>query len=85
MRKIPFAKILIGFAVGGVLSLGMCGVSTVMALSAGGSHAIEVIVPVVAVLSILGMVISGLGVFVTGIVWIVSSASRSSNQDKNLP
>jgi quinol-cytochrome oxidoreductase complex cytochrome b subunit len=73
-----FAKVVTVLAIVFILSLGMCGLSAAISSASSGQNDIYA---VTMVIGLVGMVVSGLAVFVTLPLWlIVALASGSSRK-----
>jgi hypothetical protein len=77
VERIPFAKIVVGLAIVFVLSLGTCGLTASLS-SNSGSQQNGYIVAMIAGLA--GTLLSGLGLLVTTIVWVVMAVAGSSSR-----
>jgi hypothetical protein len=77
--RIPFAKILIGFAVGALLSVGLCGVDAVyeMRMSEEGKYAMQHVFANMGLVGLVGLVVSVLGLFATAFLWVVLIVVKS--------
>ncbi len=77
--RIPFAKILIGFAVGAFISLGLCGVDAVyeMRMAEAGKYAMQHLFANLGLVGLVGIVVSFLGLFLTAILWVVIIVVKS--------
>jgi hypothetical protein len=77
--RIPFARILIGLTIVFVLSLGLCGLGFVSSWQ--GEDMPSRLSPLMSQawrLDVLVMVLSALGVVVTGVAWVVAAIVGSS-------
>jgi amino acid transporter len=80
--RIPFAKILVVLAVVFVLSLGTCGLTASLSSS---SHSQQNGYVVVMIAGLAGTLLSGLGVLVTTIIWVIMSVAASSSRKNSAP
>ena len=76
--RIPFAKILIGLTIVFGLSLGLCGVSFVLGWQGKVPAGMAQLLDRSAGVEILFMVLSALGVVLTGVAWVVAAIVGSS-------
>ncbi len=80
--RIPFAKILIGFVIVFLVSLGLCGLSVVSMGHAGGAPSGGGMPEKALVIGIVCMVVSVVGVPLTAVIWVVMTVvSRSMHKD----
>jgi hypothetical protein len=70
-----FARIFIGLAILFVISLGLCGMNGFAGSLPESLRNNEVVVAVVLVVEIGGLLVSVLGFFITGIVWLIVRAA----------
>jgi hypothetical protein len=77
-NRIPFAKIVIGLVIVFILSLGLCGVSLVVALQPGMPHRWARLVNQAAGLDMVVLVLSAFGLVATVIAWVVLAIVGSS-------
>ena len=74
VKRIPFAKILIGLALAFLLSLGLCGVTLVMAVGGGSANSqISKMVDPLGMVVAVGMLGSLAALIVTCVAWVVLS------------
>jgi len=85
VNRIPFAKIVIGLVIVFILSLGLCGVSVVVALQPGMPHRWARLVNQAAGLDMVVLVLSAFGLVVTVIAWVVLAIVRSSVRKVSQP
>lgn len=88
--RIPFAKILIVLVIVFGVSLGLCGVSAALGIagSTGSSHmrnASAQILGFSLVIELVAMVLSSVGVVVTGIAWVILSIAGKSSRGSAEP
>jgi hypothetical protein len=75
MSRIPFAKIVIVLVVVFVISLGLCGVTLVVALGGNGAHStVSKVLNAIAPVEMDAMLLAGVGLLVTVITWVVVAA-----------
>lgn len=86
VKRIPFAKILIGLVLVFFLSLGLCGLTLVMTVrgSSPGAHMNKLVDPA-AIAAMVGMFGSIAALIVTGIVWMVMSIANSAGRKVSQP
>jgi hypothetical protein len=75
--RIPFAKIVLVLAIVFVLSLGTCGLTASLS-SNSGSQQNGYVVAMIAALA--GTLLSGLGLLVTTVVWVIAAATSNSSR-----
>jgi len=74
MGRIPYAKIVIVLAVAFAIALGLCGVTFVLALGRGGGSFSSSFLNMAVPVELTVMVLSGVGLVVTVIAWVVVAA-----------
>jgi phosphate/sulfate permease len=88
ISRIPFVKIVIVLAVAFGISCGLCGVTFVLALGQGaGNSASSKVLNMAVPVELTVMVISGLGLVVTVIAWVVVAVfgvGREKDQPQRL-
>jgi hypothetical protein len=86
--RIPFAKILVVLAVAFGLGLGLCGLDFFLLLRGSQTHTQGFGVGPIGVLSLTVLILSGIGLVVATIVWVVlavaGSASRKNSEPQQL-
>jgi len=82
--RIPFAKILIALAIVFILSLGLCGASLVMTMR-GMPASTGQLMDKAAGWDLVVMVLSVLGLVVTGIAWVVAAVVSGSVREVSQP
>jgi hypothetical protein len=79
VNRIPFAKIVVVLAIVFVLSLGTCGLTASLSSNSGSQQNGYV---VVMIAGLAGTLLSGLGLLVTAVVWVIATvAGNSSRKD----
>jgi hypothetical protein len=81
VERIPFEKILIGFAVCAFISLGLCGADLVleMRMTEYGNNTMQGILSVGGLVGLIGMLLSAVGIVLTAIIWIFLFVFKSSS------
>jgi uncharacterized Tic20 family protein len=74
-KRFNFAKLVVVLAIAFVISLGMCGMSAAVSSASQGQETIYI---VMMFTGLGGMLLSGLALFITVIVWIIATATRGS-------
>jgi hypothetical protein len=82
VKRFPFAKIVIVLAIVFVLSLGLCGGTAAFSSASQGQQNSVVVFFFV---SIAGMLLSGLGLFVMIPIWIIAVATRNPGSEASEP
>ena len=75
--RITFAKVVVVLAIVFVLSLGLCGLSVALSSASAGQGTVYI---VMLFAGAAGMLIAGLGLFVTLVVWAVAASAKSSSR-----
>jgi hypothetical protein len=83
-KRFNFAKLVVVLAIVFVISLGMCGMSAAVSSASRGQETIYI---VVMFTGLGGMILSGLALFFTLIVWLIASLAGGSkrNEPASLP
>jgi len=90
VKRIPFAKIVIGLVLVFLLSLGLCGLTLVMAVSGGQSNSqMSKMLDPAGMVAIVGMLGSIAALVITCILWVVMSIDagmvKKVSQPQELP
>ena len=83
--QIPFAKILIIFAVSAFISLGLCGADLVfeMRMAEYGNNTMREILSVGGLVGLIGILLSSAGLVLTAIFWFLLRVFRSATVKEN--
>jgi protein-S-isoprenylcysteine O-methyltransferase Ste14 len=82
INRIPFAKILVVLAVVFVLSLGTCGLTASLSSNSGSQENGYV---VMMIAGLAGTLLSGFGLLITTIVWVIAAATGSFSRKDSEP
>jgi hypothetical protein len=86
VKRIPFARILIGLALFFLLSLGLCGVTLVVATNGGSSNSqMNQIIAPMGMVVLVGMLGSIAALVLTCIVWAVMSIAAGTAKEVSQP
>ncbi len=73
--RIPFAKVVIVLAIVFVISFGLCGLTAVSVMKGSPTNSpVSKLLDVAVPYELIGMLVSGLGLVLTVIVWVVVAA-----------
>jgi hypothetical protein len=75
--RITFAKVVVVLAIVFVISLGLCGLSVALSSASAGQETVYI---VMLFAGGAGMLIAGLGLLVTLVLWMISAIAKSSSR-----